>query len=237
MKRFYTLVTTQKMVEGFAICLDGKSVKTPSGRLLSTPCEKLAMGIVQEWAAQMGDIVPDSMPLTQLLNTEMDQVRDNRAAMAGELYKFLDTDLLCYRAGAEPEGMAAAQEAVWNPWLSWFAARFGTALETTTGLFAMKQPQAAHKAVKGGVEGLDAPHFTVLQVVVPLAGSLVLGLAAVERAITAEEIFAAMRVEERFKALIYNETFYGGDPAQEKKDAAILRDLKAAEAYLQFLHA
>ena len=71
--------------------------------------------------------------------------------------------------------------------------------------------------------------FNILQLTASLSGSLTLALAFVEKEITAAEIFAAIRIEENFKAKIYNEDFYGSDPAQEEKDNAIKADLKAAE--------
>ena len=44
-----------------------------------------------------------------------------------------------------------------------------------------------------------------------------------------------VRVEENFKAEIYNEEFYGADPTQESKDKAIQADLKATIEYLKLL--
>ncbi len=233
MKRFYTLVSTKKTPAGFEIALDGRSVKTPAGAFLCAPNEALAEAIVLEWAGQEGEIKPDTMPLTQILHTQQDQVRVQRPAMTSALLKFLDTDLLCYRCGPQPEGLADRQAALWDPCLDWFGKRFGTPLQTTTRLSALKHPEAVHKAVAAFIAGLDAARFTLLQILTPLSGSLVLGLAFVEGMISAEAVFSVMRVEEHFKAELYNEAFYGPDPAQEKKDQAIRRDLAAAELFLK----
>ena len=103
MKRFYKLVSTKKEPGGFGVCLDGKPVKTPSGTLLLAPTENLADEIVKEWAAQEEIIVPDSMPLTQILTTKIDRISKERQAMSEAVMKYLDTDLLCYRTTEPPE--------------------------------------------------------------------------------------------------------------------------------------
>lgn len=235
MKRFYKLVSTLETPGGFQICLDGRPVKTPLGRPLLCSTQVLADAVLREWVRQEEIVLPDTMPLTQLVSTQLDQVAENRQSMSDSILKYLDTDLLCYRAGGEPEGQAEAQCAAWDPWLDWFAERFGVRLEITDGLAALRQPEEAHEKLENAVTTLDDARFTILQLVTPLTGSVVLAMAFVEGAISAEQAFAAARVEERFKAGIYNEALYGPDPAQEKKDRAALNDLHAASAFLRLL--
>lgn len=234
MKRFYTLVNVSNSNAGYEIHLDGKPVKTPLKTTLVTPHEMLANEIVREWSGQGEEIIPDTMPLTQTLSTRIDRVTHERQTMNEMVLKYFNTDLLCYRTDHPPE-LAEAQRLAWDPLLDWFANEFDYALETTTAIAALEHDQGAHDAVRNYVQGLDDDHFTVLQIVTGAAGSLILALAFVEKQITAAEIFAATHVEEDFKAKLYNEEKYGPDPAQEKKDKAMLADLNAAESYLNFI--
>ena len=89
--------------------------------------------------------------------------------------------------------------------------------------------------MRGYVNALNDDQFTILQVLTPLSGSVILAMAFVEQAIDAEALFNAIRVEEQFQAEVYNEEKYGQDPAQEKKDAAVKVDLAAAEQYLNLI--
>ncbi len=236
MKRFYKLVSTHREAEGYAIHLDGRPVKTPMRTVLIAPNEALANEIVKEWAAQEDMIDPETMPLTQILSTQIDRVSGQREEMSVPLLKYLDTDLLCYRAPKdEPPGQAEKQAEIWDPSLAWFEKRFGTALQTTSDLIALAQPESAHKAVQETVESYDEARFTALQLVVPLAGSLVLALAFIEGEITPQELYIATRVEEHFKDEIYNAEKYGRDPLIEKKDAAMMRDLEATATFLKLL--
>lgn len=235
MKKFYKLVSTHQAADGFEIHLDGRPVKCPSGKSLVASSQSLADSLQAEWAAQEDEIVPDSMPLTQIVTTQIDRVAVEREAMMTHLMKYLDTDLLCYRAGDDPPGQREAQEKAWNPWLEWFEKHFDISLETTSDLKALSQDKAAHEAVQNYVQGLDDNRFTALQLVVSLSGSIVLGLAFLENAISPQQVFDAAHVEEAFKAEIYNEEFYGADPLQEKKDTAMKRDLEAAAEFLKLL--
>lgn len=234
MKRFYTLVSSQKEPGGYAVLLDGRAVNTPLKRKLLCSTEALANALVQEWAAQKETIKLDTMPLTQLVSTQLDQVTHGRAKMSAEVLKYLNTDLLCYRTDQPPE-LAQKQAQSWDRWLEWFAGKFGAQLETTTTIQALSQPQAAHDGARGYVEALDDQRFTIAQLITPLSGSVVLAIAFTEGEISPEELFSAIRVEEQFRAGIYNEEKYGPDPAQEKKGAAIKVDLAAAARYLELI--
>jgi len=235
MKKFYTLVSTTKNDTGYAITLDGRAVKTPLKHDVITPHKNLAQAIVQEWADQGDEIIPDSMPLTQILSTRIDRIVKERDVMETTVLNYLDTDLLCYRSDAPPPELGQAQCETWDPYLDWFYDTFGIRLKTTTTIAALKHDEAAHKAVEEYVRNLEDDHFGVLQLITSISGSLILALAALHEQASANDIFTAMRVEEGFKAKIYNEDLHGGDPAQEKKDKAIRIDLEAALRYLELI--
>jgi chaperone required for assembly of F1-ATPase len=174
------------------------------------------------------------MPLSQILTTKIDRIARERQAIHALLMKYLDTDLLCYRTSQPPE-MAQNQKETWDPWLDWFEQEFGLRLLTTEDLRALKQPDAAYQAVETRIKDLDDEQFTILQLVTSSSGSLVLGLAFIAGKATPDDVFEAARVEESFKAELYNEKTHGPDPAEEKKDAAIKADLIAAAKYLDLL--
>ena len=232
MKKFYKLVSTHKEGGLYQVHLDGRPVKCPSGKALSHPSEKLVQALMGEWAAQGETIDPETMPLTQILTTQIDRVSRERKAMETALFKYLDTDLLCYRAGDDPPGQREAQETAWNPWLGWFEKRFGETLQTTNDLRALTQLQTAHDTVHIHIQNLQDGVFTILGIITPLSGSLVLGLAFIEGAITPDQVYECAHVEEDFKGKIYNEELYGRAPLEEKKDAAMRRDLEATALFL-----
>lgn len=235
MKKFYTLVSTEKCAGGYNILLDSRILKTQDKLDLLAPNEDIANRVVREWADQSDFIVPDTMPFTQILSTKIDRIAQDRDAITQVLLKYVDTDLLCYLASA-PDGLVHAQNKKWACWRSWFEGEFGVEpLETTTGLDALKQEQAIHQSIAHYIEGLADDHFTVFQLVASMSGSLLLSMAFTAGKARSDEVFEAMYVEEHFKDTLYNAEKYGVDPIAEKKQKEDKDNLQAYEDYLSSL--
>ncbi len=234
MKRFYKLVSIEKRQEGYAVLLDGRAIKTESGTILLAQNEQVATKIMQEWAEQNEQINPDTMPFTQILNTRIDNVAKQRQAMSNAIMKFLNTDLICYPA-QKPKALHDLQEKHWSKWRKWAEQHFNVPMKVTTGLQALIQDPALHKAIKAYIDKVSDDIFTLLQVAVPLCGSLVLGLALIEGKASADEIFECCFTEEHYKEKIYFIDEYGRDPLSEHRQQSCLRDLKACETYRIYL--
>lgn len=233
MKRVYTLASYTKTEDGYVIQLDGKTVKTPLAQPLAAPNKTIADAIVKEWSEQGDAVVPDSMPMTQMLTTALDRQRD-RSAITDQLLKYLDTDLLCYRV-KEPVDLAKRQKEVWDRWLTWFDEHFESPLEVTFGIDALKQDTDTHKQIWNYLEALDEFYFTVLQIVTSLTGSIVLGLAFLEHEATPEDIYNAAELEEIYHSELANEAEHGGDPVQERRQKNLRRELASSKEFLSLL--
>ncbi len=234
MKKFYSLVSTEKQDQGIAILLDGKPIKTPAKSDMLAPTQGLANLVMQEWADQEETVNPDSMPLTQFISTKIDRVREQRSEISEAMLKYLDTDMLCYRTD-EPQDLASAQAQAWDPIIEAMQDFFKIELQTTTGLRAISHGKAANAALKAYVEKLDEDRFTIMQIVTSLSGSILTSIMFIEGDLAVEEVLAAARVEERYKDTLYDAEKYGTDPMFKKKDKAALMDLQAAQAYLKAL--
>lgn len=231
MKRFYKLVSTRKTDDGHEIQLDGKTINTPLGQPMAAPTKALAEAIVLEWSTQEEKVKPDTMPLTQLLTTALDKVRD-RDRITESVMRYLDTDMVCYWT-KEPEDLAKRQKEGWGRWVKWFDEHFEVPLYTTKKIDAIKQEEEAHKRVWNYIEALDDYYFTVLHVMTSLSGSIVLALAFTEGDITPEEIFEMSYLEELYKGEIYNEDVHGAAPNEEAEREAFKRDAEAAKDFLE----
>ena len=64
-KRFYASAGVAEADGGFAVTLDGKPIRTPSGRQVVAPTREIAEAIAAEWNAQGEMINPLTMPLTR----------------------------------------------------------------------------------------------------------------------------------------------------------------------------
>jgi len=222
MKRFYKDISVAPESGGYAVLLDGRSVKTPSGNVLNLPTEKLATAIAAEWRGQGEEIVVTSMPLLRLANTVIDGVTAHRDEVIGAILRFGQNDLLCYRAHQPPE-LAARQKVGWDPLLAWAAQTHGARMKVAEGLTHVDQPAEALAALRQALETFDAFTLGASHVIASITGSAVLALAVAQGFVTGPQAFEASRIDE-----IYQAEKWGEDGEAAKRTAALARELDKA---------
>ncbi|BAE51909.1 ATP12 family chaperone protein [Paramagnetospirillum magneticum] len=227
-KRFYKESAAELRDGGFAILLDGKPIKTPGGRPLSVPAKPLAEAIAGEWRSQGEQVLPSSMPMTQLASTAIDRVGPERPHITGQLMNYAGTDLLCYRAET-PGDLVARQTAAWQPLLDWAAQALDAPLLVTTALAAIAQPDASLAALRRHVDAYDDWRLTALQSSTAAMGSLILGLALMEGRLDPEAAFQASQLDETYQIELWGEDWEAADRRAELRGdidaAARFRDL------------
>jgi chaperone required for assembly of F1-ATPase len=232
MKRFYKSVTLgEKTANGYGLFLDGKPVRTPARQDFVIPTEELADIIVSEWSAQGEEIIPNSMPVSQMTMTLTDRVIPHRQALADEILGYIDTDLICYRAD-EPEPYKRAQEEKWNPFVKWFEDKFQTSLLTTSGLAPLTQSQDVHRVIREHIESLNDHQFMAAYIATLGMGSIILAIAFETKSFGGEDVLKAAFAEEMAKDEIYLGHIYGSAPDQEKKYNSLKSDLDTLQHFI-----
>ncbi len=195
-RRFYKEVTVEAVADGFLIKLDGRELKTPSRGLFHLPSQELADAVAREWDAQETHIDPGSMPLTRILNTALDGVVHVKDDVRQEILAYGDTDLLCYRASS-PEGLVAAQNEKWTPFLTWMEETHGARFALAEGVMHVEQPEETKSILAGLLAAREsAIGLAALHVATSLTGSLIMALALLEGATEPDEVWAAAHVDE-----------------------------------------
>jgi chaperone required for assembly of F1-ATPase len=225
-KRFYANAGVAEADGAFAITLDGKPIKTPSGRPVIVPALSMAQTMAAEWNAQGEMIDPLTMPLTRLANSVIEGVVDNVDAVANDLTKYLGSDLLFYRAG-HPEGLVAREAEHWDPVLYWAADKLGAHFILAQGVTHVSQPESAVAAARLTLPS-DPWIVSALQLDTTLTGSALLALALFHGAIDEDQAWAAAHVDED-----WNAANWGVDEEMAVRRAARLVDFKAAAAVLK----
>jgi chaperone required for assembly of F1-ATPase len=227
-KRFYTSAGVAAADGGFAVTLDGKPIRTPSGRQVVVPTSDIADAIAAEWNAQEETIDPLSMPLTRFANSVVQGVVDRIEAVADDVAKYLGTDLLFYRAG-HPEALVEKEAAHWDPFLYWAANELGAHFILAEGIVHVAQPEPAIRAVRAAFPD-DPWSIAALHVVTTLTGSALLALALFHGVRSADEIWAAAHVDED-----WNIEKWGIDEEVAARRAARKVDFTAAVTILKAL--
>jgi len=209
-KRFYTRAGVGEHEGGFALLLDGRLAKTPAKAALVLPTLAAAEAVASEWQAQNEDIDFASMPLTRIANAAIDGVAGDMEAVAAEIVKYADTDLVCYRAAA-PASLVKAEAEAWDPIIAFAASRLGARFMCVEGIVFVGQPPAAKAAVQAKVDevarrGRAAPFaLASLSVMTTLTGSVLIALALAEDAISLDEAWRTAHVDEDFEMRLWGE--------------------------------
>jgi chaperone required for assembly of F1-ATPase len=228
-KRVYKTVAVDEKDGRFRVLLDGRPVLTPLRKAVDMPSRALADAVAAEWDAQDPVIEPEKMPLTRLVSTALDGVGPGREGYIDELMKYVDADLLCYRAG-HPAALKARQHKMWQPVLDWLEATHGVAFAVAQGLMPVRQPEKTVTALRAAIAALDDDCLTALQASAAITSSLALSLALVQGRITAAEAFVAAVLDET-----YQMEQWGEDEEALDRRRRIEADLLAVGAYLRLL--
>lgn len=229
MKRFWKDVSAEQDGEGWSITLDGRPVRTPAREALIVPNQALAEAISEEWRSAEGDIDPRAMSLTGLANAAIDRVAPDRQAFAQGLARYAEADLACYRAD-NPRELVEQQARAWDALLGWARRRFDVDFATTAGVTHVVQPPATVERLSHAVAALDAFRLAGLSPLVTIGGSLVAALAVLEKAMTAEEAWDAVSVDDRWQI-----EQWGADTEAENALASRRRDFTSAARFLELL--
>ncbi|MBV9994420.1 MAG: ATPase [Caulobacteraceae bacterium] len=218
-RRFYRDVDWAPAEGGFAVRLDKRTPRSPLGRPLVLPNERLARLCAEEWEMQGEHIRPASMPATRLAWTAIDRAADARAGLAAELARYAGADLLCYFADG-PDELVRRQAVQWGPLIEWAETTLGVTFRRAQGISHRPQPEATLRRLEQlAGESCD---FTLTGLVfgAGLFGSAVLAFAVCRAALDGEAAFGLSRLDEAFQ-----EERWGVDA-----EAAERTEARAAEA-------
>jgi len=228
-KRFWEDVSVEGASAGWGIRLDGRLVRTPAKAELAVPTEALANAIADEWRSVEGEIDPRAMPLTGLSNAAIDRVAPDTRLFAGGLARYAEGDLACYRAEWPPE-LVQRQAEAWDSLLAWARRRYDVDFCTTSGLMHVPQPQPTIDRLAYEVSTLDPFRLAGLSPLVTIGGSLVAALAVLEKAMTPDEAWGAVSIDDRWQL-----EQWGSDAEAEAALENRRRDFMAAARFLELL--
>ncbi len=226
MKRFWTDVSIVEVEGGYGVMLDERPLKTPARVPLAVPSLALADAIAAEWEAAGATVDPRAMPMTGLANAAID--RGGEELVAG-IVRYAESDQFCYRADG-PTPLVERQAEAWDGLLGWARRRFDVDFTCCSGIIHVAQPPETIRKLGHEVEILDRFRLAALSPLVTIGGSLVAGLAVLEKAIPPEAAWEAVSLDERWQL-----EKWGSDAEAEAALDAKRRDFLAAARFLDYL--
>jgi chaperone required for assembly of F1-ATPase len=182
----------------------------------------LAAEIAGEWAAQGETIDPATMPLTRIVNSAIDGVAREAAAVRADIVRYAGSDLLCYRAEG-PASLVARQEALWSPVVGWAAGAHGVRLFLAEGIRPVVQPAESLERVGAVIADYAVLRLAAVHVATTITGSALLALAVAEGFLSGEAAWEAAELDETWQA-----ERWGADVEALKRAGNRRRDFDAA---------
>ncbi|KAJ1910303.1 chaperone [Mycoemilia scoparia] len=190
---FYTV-----KIDGYAVLLDKRYLKTPGGKSLRVPLEQstLAYLIAGEWETQKDALKTHSLPLTSMVCRAQDGLTnpEDREKVVDHLLRYFKTDSICLQEDF-PEALVKLQNEHWKPIIDWASKAFGIKISTTTDILGMKQPEESAKVLKDVVLAFTPTELAAFEKAVMSSKSFLIALAIIKRRITSEDAAVAARVE------------------------------------------
>ena len=229
-KRFYKSAGVAPLEDGFAVQLDGKTVRTPAKMLLKLPTEQLALLVSDEWNAQKENINPVEMPITRLVNTAIDGIAMDPQAVIEDILRFAGTDLLCYRADS-PKELVERQNEAWDPLIDWAHASLSARFNLAEGVIHVEQPKETIHALGIHITAFNSTiALASLHTFTTLTGSALLSIAIAKEELTAQEAWQAAHVDED-----WNMEQWGEDAETKARRAFRWGEMLAADRALKAL--
>ncbi len=225
-KRFYDTVSVAEEADGFAVALDDRIAKTPSGRRLAFADRNIADAVAAEWQAQETDIRPHEMPLTRIAGTAVDRVLADRGRVVDQIVAYASADLVCYRAES-PVELRLRQDAAWQPLLDRAATKLNAPLAVTAGIVAVTQEPMAIEAVRRAVDDFEDLSLAALSSATAACGSVILSLALAAGEIDGETAFDLSQLDETFQI-----ERWGEDAEATERLRLVRADIEAAATIL-----
>lgn len=226
-KRFYKVATIATLDHGFGVTLDGRNLRTPGKQLLILPNAHIAQLIADEWEAQDEYILPETMPVTRLMNVATERTADNRDALIAEVVKYAGTDLLCYHED-NLRVLAERQAKLWNPVLAWAEQTHGIMLKPVSGIVPTQQAAKSLSRTADFAAQQDNIKLTLLTHFTSTFGSAVLAIALIDGYLESDEALELSRLDE-----LYQIELWGQDEEAAERSENILRETVALARILE----
>lgn len=205
----------------FEVCLDQRKLKTPKGKVFVVPNEGLAVAVATEWDTQLKEINQESMHLTALCNTVLDNPSNTtKEGLATNLMEFLESDTICCRM-KEPEELAVLQQQKWDPVIRWYEDRYSVKINVSSDVIVDSMPKETYDTILRHLVSYTLWGLTGIQYATESLKSLILSQAIIDRHVGVEEGVALARLETEFQTSRWGSVEWAHDLDREQTLARV----------------
>lgn len=217
LRRFWKTVGIQPLPlnnpTSYLITLDGRPLKTPSGKKLEVPAERkvLALLIANEWENQKEIMKVSGLPMTSLASRALDGMSDPaiKSGVIDELLRYLDTDTTCFPSD-HPSTIVRLQKTHWEPLHAYFKQTHGVDIVSYETLVLgagkrFEQKKETKEKLREVVLGWDEWQVSALERATYSTKSFLTAFALVDGHLTADQAAQVALVEVQSQIELWGE--------------------------------
>ncbi|KAK2581205.1 hypothetical protein KPH14_008004 [Odynerus spinipes] len=198
-KRFYRKTNILSNGGKFEITLDQRKLKTPKGKVFEVNNKALALAVATEWEAQKNIIERESMHLTALCNTVLDNPNNQtKSDIVNYITNYLEMDTILFHS-SEVDDLYKLQVEKWDPLVQWFCDHFKVDIVKTQSIDIPAVPIETKTILMRHLLSYDFNVIHGFLYAVNALKSVILTLATIERVINVEEAVELSRLEEEYQ--------------------------------------
>tara|TARA_B100000073_G_scaffold342191_1_gene344857 strand:+ start:105 stop:839 length:735 start_codon:yes stop_codon:yes gene_type:complete len=214
--RFYENVSIKNYQNNFLIFLDENQLLSPKNNIISYPSLDLIKLIANEWDKQKETVNINNMLASKLFFTALDKVRPNLSKAIDDLSSFIDFDLLCYQVQS-PCDLKKLQDKNFSPIISWISTEYKVTPNINNGIISHSNNRELKSNLRELLRSFDFIELTLLEFLINLLGSIILGIAFLKGRLSDLEIISLIYLEEDWKTRLSGDKDYTSDAKKNIK--------------------
>ncbi|XP_012280075.1 ATP synthase mitochondrial F1 complex assembly factor 2 isoform X2 [Orussus abietinus] len=205
----------------YEVTLDQRKLKTPKGQNFDVNSKPLALAVATEWDSQEETINRSNMHLTALCSTVLDNPNNHQKVdIINYIVNYLETDTILFHS-SEIDDLYKLQTQRWDPLIQWFCDRLQVNIIKTQSIETPIVPPETKNALKRHLTFYNDNAIQGFMYGVDILKSVILTLAAAERAITVQEAVKLSRLEEEYQISHWGTVEWSHDLSKEDMQARL----------------
>ena len=230
MKKFWKTVEVSELTtNSYQILLDKKILKTPMQNDLIFTNYRISYETSLEWDINSDELDTDEMIFFGIFSTAIDRIVNDRVLYINEIMKFVDTDLICYKAD-KPDELVELQNKHWDPILLIIKNYIGEEIEVFTGIMPRTQNIQVHNKIKKLIHNFSNIELSILHRLTNIIGSIFISLCVIKGDILKEHICQLYFLDELWQA-----ENWGVEEEAAKKRDKVSKELKKIITLVNYL--
>lgn len=230
MKKFWKTVEVSELTtNSYQILLDKKILKTPMQNDLIFTDYRISYETSLEWDINSDKLDTDEMVFFGIFSTAIDRIVNDRVLYINEIMKFVDTDLICYKAD-KPDELVKLQNKHWDPILLIIKNYIGEEIQFFTGIMPRTQNIQVHNKIKKLIQNFSNIELSILHRLTNIIGSIFISLCVIKEDILKKHICQLCFLDELWQA-----ENWGIEEESAKKRDKVSKELKKIITLVNYL--